>query len=76
GLINRVVREVGPMSPDAPAFPLATAAVMPLRKAAEGTGSGDFSPLWAGQAAALGAAMPAQDLTRRLAEEARTLLGG
>ncbi|WP_274423102.1 NAD(P)H-dependent flavin oxidoreductase [Chelativorans sp. YIM 93263] len=75
GLINRIVREVGPVSADAPAFPLATAAVMPLRKAAEGMGSGDFSPLWAGQAAPLARPMPAAHLTRELAEEAQVLLG-
>jgi nitronate monooxygenase len=49
GIINRAMRELGPMSPQAPAFPLATAAIAPLRSAAEKTGSGDFSPLWSGQ---------------------------
>ena len=48
GLINRVMRELGPMSPLAPAFPLATAALTPLRTAAEAIGREDFSPLWAG----------------------------
>ncbi|WP_309086208.1 nitronate monooxygenase family protein [Chelativorans sp.] len=76
GLLNRLMREVGPISADAPAFPLATAALAPLRKAAESAGSGDFSPLWAGQAAALARPMPAGELTRRLAEEARGLLSG
>ena len=33
----------------APAFPLAAAAMAPLRAKAEGQGSGDFSPLWSGQ---------------------------
>lgn len=74
GLLNRIVREVGPMSAEAPAFPLAAAAMMPLRKAAEEAASGDFSPLWAGQAAALAEPMPAADLTRKLAEEAAALL--
>ena len=38
----------GPMSPDAPRFPLAAgAAAAPLRAAAEQRGSGEFSPLWA-----------------------------
>lgn len=76
GLLNRFVRDVGPMSTDAPAFPLATAAVMPLREAAEGVGSGDFSPLWAGQAASLVHPMPAKDLTKKFADEAQALLRG
>ena len=49
GIVNRIVREVGPISTDAPAFPLAAAALAPLRAAAERAGSADFSPLWAGQ---------------------------
>jgi nitronate monooxygenase len=49
GIVNRVMRELGPMSDAAPAFPLATAAIAPLRAAAEAQGSGDFSPLWSGQ---------------------------
>ena len=74
GVINRLVREVGPVSPLAPAFPLAVGAIMPLRAKAEAAGSGDFSPMWAGQAAALGRVMPAQELTRALAVEAQALL--
>jgi nitronate monooxygenase len=70
GIVNRIIREIGPLSDCAPAFPLAGAAIAPLRSRAEATGSGDFSPLWAGQAAALGRAEPAADLTRRLAAEA------
>ncbi len=49
GIVNRVVRELGMMSPDAPEFPLATTAMAPLRARAEARGSGDFSPLWSGQ---------------------------
>jgi hypothetical protein len=70
GLVNRLIREVGPLSDAAPAFPAASGAVAPLRARAEAAGSGDFSPLWAGQAAALARAMPAGELTRRLAKEA------
>jgi nitronate monooxygenase len=40
---------LGPISELAPAFPLAGTAITPLRGAAEKRGSGDFSPLWAGQ---------------------------
>jgi nitronate monooxygenase len=67
GIVNRIVREVGPISEDAPAFPLATAALAPLRAAAERRGSGDFSPLWSGQNASGCRAAPAADVTRALA---------
>ncbi len=70
GIVNRMMREVGPISPDAPAFPLAANAGGPIRAKAEAAGSIDFTPLWAGQAAGLGRAMPAGDLTRRLMAEA------
>jgi nitronate monooxygenase len=76
GLVNRIVREVGPLAPDAPEFPLAAAAVQPLRAAAEARGSADFTPLWAGQAARLGREMGAAELTRTLAAEAAALLRG
>jgi nitronate monooxygenase len=74
GIMNRMMREIGPMSPDAPAFPLAGAAVQPLRSAAEAKGTGDFTPLWSGQAAALAREDGAAELTTRLAEEALSLM--
>ena len=49
GIMNRLMAELGPISAAAPAFPLAADALAPLRKKAESSGSGDFSPLWAGQ---------------------------
>lgn len=67
GIVNRLMRELGPLSTQAPAFPLATAAIAPLRTAAEAQGSGDFSPLWAGQNIASCRPMPAAELTRKLA---------
>lgn len=67
GILNRVMREQGPISAAAPAFPMATAAIAPLRAAAERQGSGDFSPLWSGQNTAGCQALPAAELTRRLA---------
>jgi nitronate monooxygenase len=70
GIINRLMREIGPMSDVAPEFPLAAGALAPLRAKAEAQGSGDFSPMWAGQAATLGRALPAGELTRKLAAEA------
>jgi nitronate monooxygenase len=74
GIVNRVIREVGPVSELAPEFPLAAGAIAPLRAAAEKQGIGDFSPLWSGQAATLGRAVPAGELIRSLAEEAQSLL--
>jgi nitronate monooxygenase len=65
GIVNRLIREVDDRS--APAFPLATAAIGPLRAAAEARGSGDFSPLWSGQNASGCKAVPAAELTRSLA---------
>jgi len=76
GLVNRIIREVGPISSDSPAFPLATAAIMPLRKAAESAGSSDFSPLWAGQSAPLAKPMPARELTTSMMRKAAALLNG
>jgi nitronate monooxygenase len=67
GVRNRVMREVGPISPDAPAFPHAATALAPLRAAAEKLGKVDFTTLWAGQAVRLGKEMPAAELTRALA---------
>jgi nitronate monooxygenase len=78
GILNRAMRELGPISPLAPAFPLAGGALAPLRAAAEAQGSGDFSPLWAGQAVALARdtaqGLDATALTHRLASEAHRWL--
>ena len=67
GIVNRLMRELGPLNAAAPAFPLATAAIAPLRAAAERAGSGDFSPLWSGQNASGCRAVPAAEITRALA---------
>ncbi|SHK37376.1 nitronate monooxygenase [Roseomonas rosea] len=67
GILNRVMQEVGPLSDLAPPFPTAGGALAPLRARAEAAGSGDFTSLWSGQAAALAREMPAGELTRRLA---------
>jgi nitronate monooxygenase len=67
GIVNRLMRELGPIGPLAPAFPLATAAVAPLRAKAEAAGSADFSPLWAGQNTSGCRAVPAAQRTRELA---------
>jgi nitronate monooxygenase len=70
GVAGRLVRELGPMRPEAPPYPFASAALAPIRAAAEAQGEFGFGPLWAGQAAPLGRALPAAELTRRLATEA------
>jgi nitronate monooxygenase len=70
GVRNRVMREVGPISADAPAFPHAATALGPLKVAAEKLGKVDFTNLWAGQALRLGREMPAAELTRALAAAA------
>jgi nitronate monooxygenase len=74
GIVNRVIRELGPMSDSVPDFPLAAAALGPLRSKAEAAGSGDFTPLWSGQAARLARELPAAELTQRLAAEALEIL--
>lgn len=67
GIVNRLMAEIGPLSDAAPPFPTAGAAVLPLRKAAEAAGRGDFSSLWAGQAFGVSRPMSSANLTRRLA---------
>jgi nitronate monooxygenase len=74
GIWNRALRELGPIARGAPAFPGAATALAPLRAAAERAGSGDFTPLWAGQSAALAREVRAADLTRALANDARERL--
>ena len=66
GVVNRLMRELGPMSAVPPAFPLAAGAIAPLRAKAEARGNGDFSPLWAGQNASGCREVPAARLTRDL----------
>lgn len=71
GIVNRLMEELGPMNPVAPAFPLATAAIAPLRTKAESHGVGDFSPLWAGQNVSGCKAIPAAQLTREFVYTSR-----
>jgi nitronate monooxygenase len=74
GVMNRFMREQGPMNDAAPSFPRGRPAIAPLRAKAEAQGSGDFSPLWSGQAAKLPEPMGAGALTRMLAEDALSTL--
>jgi nitronate monooxygenase len=70
GIVNRIMREQGPLSSFTPAFPLAAAAVAPLKAKAEAADSGDFTNLWSGQAARLAQrSLPAAQLTRLLADQ-------
>ncbi|WP_201860991.1 NAD(P)H-dependent flavin oxidoreductase [Microvirga soli] len=75
GIVNRIMREVGPLSEIAPDFPLAGGALAPLRQKTEPLGSNDFMSLWSGQAAALSRELAAGELTRTLAQEALAKLG-
>lgn len=67
GIVNRFMRECGPMNAKVPDFPLASTAVAALRAAAEQKGVADFSPLWCGQNASGCKAIPAAKLTKQLA---------
>jgi nitronate monooxygenase len=67
GIVNRLMRELGPMNDAAPAFPLAAVALGPLRARAEGQGDGGFSPLWCGTNAGGCEEVGAAELTRMLA---------
>lgn len=66
GIVNRLMREQGPLDPAVPAFPLAGAALAPLRAR---DAAGDFGPLWSGQARGLAVELPAAVLTRRIAAQ-------
>ena len=68
-IVNRFMREVGPMSDLTPEFPLVAASLAPLRAKSEMAGSADFTSLWSGQAARLSRELPAARLTRQLAAE-------
>jgi nitronate monooxygenase len=69
GIVNRIMRELGPMNSGVPQFPLAAAAIAPLRAKAEGRGDDSFSPLWCGQNATGCIELSAAEITRRLAAD-------
>jgi len=74
GLRGRLVDDLGPIRREVPRYPLASVALAPIRAAAERQGDYGFGPMWAGQAAALGEALPAAELTRKLAGDALAIL--
>lgn len=67
GIVNRLMRDIGPLNPLAPPFPLAAGALAPLRAHAERLGQGDFSPLWSGQNPGGCREIGAAEMTRSLA---------
>jgi nitronate monooxygenase len=66
-IVNRLVRELGPINSAAPSFPFATVATAPIRTKIEKDGNADFSALWAGQNVAGCREIPAGEMTRFLA---------
>jgi nitronate monooxygenase len=74
GIANRIIREIGAMSDLPPEFPMAGGALMPLRGKSEPAGSGDFTPMWSGQAMRLGREMSTEELTRTLVRETQERL--
>lgn len=74
GLRNRLIDTLGATHSAVPPFPHASAALAPLRAAAEADGRGDYSPLWVGTGASRVRPEPAVVLTERLAEETLALL--
>jgi nitronate monooxygenase len=74
GLHGRLVDELGAVRSEAPPYPLASAALAPIRAAAEKQADYGFGPMWAGQSAPLGQSLPAAELTRKLAADALAIL--
>lgn len=70
GLWTPPMDALGPVRPEAPPFPLAAAALIPLGRAAAERGEPGFRPMWAGQAARLSRRLPARELTELLAGDA------
>jgi nitronate monooxygenase len=74
GIVNRLMRELGPLSDAAPSFPTAGAALAPIRAKAEAASRNDFTNLWSGQAGRLGRRLPADDLTRAIYDQTLQIL--
>jgi nitronate monooxygenase len=74
GVVNRIMRELGPLSESVPSFPTAGAVLGAVRAKAETSGRDDFTNLWSGQAARLAERLPAGELTKRLFDHALTVL--
>lgn len=76
GMHTRLIDELGAIRDEVPPFPFASVALAPIRTAAEARGQYGFGPMWAGQAAPLGQAIGATELTKKLAADALALFGG
>ena len=74
GIHGRLIDDLGAIRREVPPYPLASAALGPIRAAAEKRGEFGFGPMWAGQAAPLGRALPAAKLTRKLAADALAII--
>lgn len=70
-LVNEMIEELVDLEERAAPFPTQTSLTAPLRR-----DDGEWSPLWAGQAAALGRELPAADLVQKLAGDTGALLRG
>ncbi|MDQ0251543.1 nitronate monooxygenase [Sphingomonas kyeonggiensis] len=67
GIENRLMRDLGAIRDEVPAFPYGSNALAPLRTHAEADGRGDYSPLWAGTGVARVRPTGAEALVRQLA---------
>ena len=67
GIVNDFMREAGAINPAALPFPLAGAAALRLKNAAESAGNYEYSPFWAGQNATLARPGSAAEIVARLA---------
>lgn len=74
GVRGRLIDDLGPVRSEVPPYPFASAALAPIRAAAEKQGEYGFAPMWAGQSAPLGQSLPAAELTRELAADALAIL--
>ena len=72
GIKNRFMREHGSDAPHG--YPEVHHLTAPVRAAARARGDAEGFNLWAGQAYPLAVALPAGELVRRLADEAREAL--
>lgn len=67
-IVNRLIREIGPMASTAPPFPTAANIVSALRNTTEPAGNADFTPLWCGQNATGCSDTPAAEMLHFLAQ--------
>jgi nitronate monooxygenase len=67
GILNRLMRDLGPLREDLPNFPLPASLLAPLRSCAEAQGKSDFTNLWCGEGESRLREISAAALTRELA---------